>query len=163
MHDLAKCISSFIVLRQPDGVYLLPKGVIGEYLYFITAHSSLPFQCHAAVHHTIREWGLSNICQPGSLKEFGWQNESMDCVCGIQVVMALSKLICQHRAWYTLPWTHTVCLLDITAVEDSTDTALASQLSCASSSPQKAIKLKEPNVFYVHQQYISYKCSLLPV
>lgn len=52
IEDLAKSISSFIVLRQPKRVYLPPKGVNGEYLYLslLTVHclfkATLQFTTH---------------------------------------------------------------------------------------------------------------------
>lgn len=71
LEDFAKYIPSSTVLRQPDRVYWPPEGVTGEYLRFLTIHSSLLFQCFAAVHHPLRGLELSNVCQPSSLWEFG--------------------------------------------------------------------------------------------
>lgn len=102
IEGFARHISSFTVLRQPDRVYLLPEVVTGEYLCFLTIHTLLLFQCFTAVHHPLRGSEPSNVCQPGSLWEFGWQSESMGCVCGGQAVMALCNLMCQQRAWYKL-------------------------------------------------------------
>ena len=94
--DLAKYISSFIVLRQPNRVYWPSRCVIGEYLYLLTARSLLPFQCHAVVRQAHRGWGLSSACQPGSPVVVKVRARTL--FVGGQAVMALSKLVCQRRA-----------------------------------------------------------------
>lgn len=139
--------SVFPPLQTSENVTRSSKGVLGEYLCFLTDHSSLPFQNHIAVHHTLKRMGTKQYLPAGPLLRkwklrpylSGWN-------CNWH-----SKLMCWHMLDTNSPWTHTVCFLDPIPVEDSVTTVFQSQVSCVNSTPPKAIKLGRTQL-YAYQE-----------
>lgn len=127
----------FPVLLTQENVTRSAKGVLGKYLCFLTNHSSLHFQRHTAVHHTLKRMGTKQYLPSGPrLRKWKLRPYLSGSNCNWH-----SKLMCWHRLDTNSPWIRTVCLLDPIPVEDSVTIVLQSQLSCVNSTQPKTIKL----------------------